>query len=303
MIGVRYSLRLIRRRASLLAWALAPLLGVGCLAAAAQPNGAAHVLRIGSSGSLGEESKGGGALETLKLFIKDETGFDNRIERQKDWRKLAEKMAKGQLDIGVFMGYEFAWAQAKYPQLHALALAVNVHPYRQVFVVTQKNGKAKDFAGLAGQTLELAKNGQEYPRLVVDHLAQAKGKPLDKFFSQVKTAATAEDALDDVVDGLAQAAAVDRVALEAFKRRKPGRFDRLTPVAQSPHLPPPVVAYFDESLSADTRKRFQEGLLNANQKEKGKELLTLFKLTGFQPIPQDFDKALATTRKDYPPAK
>src|SRR5438128_7819455 len=59
------------------------------------------VLRIGTSGTLGTEKNEDAALETLKAFIKEETGFDSEIVRQKDWRELADKMSKGELHLGV----------------------------------------------------------------------------------------------------------------------------------------------------------------------------------------------------------
>ena len=46
-------------------------------------------------------------------------------------RELADKMTKGELQLGVFQGYEFAWAQEKQPQLKPLALAVNVYRLRE----------------------------------------------------------------------------------------------------------------------------------------------------------------------------
>src|SRR6266404_5820577 len=90
--------------------------------------GKVDVLRVGTSISLTGDTKGkkeDSARETLKSFIKEETGLDNEGSTQKDWRQLAENMAKGQLHLGVFEGYEFAWAQEKYPELQALAIAVN----------------------------------------------------------------------------------------------------------------------------------------------------------------------------------
>src|SRR5262245_53715471 len=72
-----------------------------------------ETLRIGTSGSLAPErggQKNESALSTLKGFIQEETGLNNEIVRQKDWRELADGMAKGQLHLGVFQGYEFAWA-------------------------------------------------------------------------------------------------------------------------------------------------------------------------------------------------
>src|SRR5688572_9912615 len=66
------------------------------------------VLRIGTSGNLASDQSGDkeeSALATLKAFIKEETDLDNEIRSQKDWRELAEKLAKGELHLGVFQGY------------------------------------------------------------------------------------------------------------------------------------------------------------------------------------------------------
>jgi ABC-type phosphate/phosphonate transport system substrate-binding protein len=98
-----------------------------------------------------------------------------------------------------------------------------------------------------------------------------------------------------------QAAVVDRVALEAYKRRKPGRFNRLKEVMHSSAFPPPLVAYYDNSLDQATLHRFRDGLLNARRKEKGQRLLTLFKLTGFQEVSANFGQLVAEVQKNYPP--
>ena len=109
--------------------------------------------------------------------------------------------------------------------------------------------------------------------------------------------------MDDVVDKVVQAAVVDRVGLEAYKRRKPGRFAQLKELEHSPAFPPPLVAYYDEVVDQQTRQRFKDGLLTAKDKEKGQRLLNLFKLTGFDVPPRDFGQVLAETRKAYPPPK
>jgi len=263
-----------------------------------------EVLRIGSSGSFTgatKTDKEQAALDTLKAFIKEETGLDNEIQRQKDWRQLADKMAKGQLPLGVFQGYEFAWAQEGHPDLKPLALAVNVYRYPKVYMVVKKDNPAKDFAGLQGQSLSVPANGQGILRLFVDRQSQAAGKTLETFFSKVTAPPNVEDALDDVVDGVTQATVTDRAALEAFKRRKPGRFKQLRPVAESQPFPPPVVAYYEKQLDEATLQRFQQGLLNASNKERGQTMLTLFHLTNFEDVPPDFAQVLAATRKAYPP--
>jgi ABC-type phosphate/phosphonate transport system substrate-binding protein len=263
------------------------------------------ILRIGTSGTItpsgNDRKKEEAALATLKSFIKEETGLNNDILREMGWNELADRMAKGQLHIGVFQGQEFAWAQEKYPDLKPLAIAINVYRYPVVYVVVKKNNPVKDFAGLKGQSLSLPNIGEDCLHLFVERQCQMQGKAPNTYFSKVLTPDNVEDALDDVVDGAVQAAVVDRVALEAFKNRKPGRFNQLKPVAESQPFPPPVVAFYDKKLDAPTLKRLEDGLLNAHRKEKGETMLTLFRLTGFETAPSDFGKVLADTRKAYPP--
>src|SRR5579862_3436926 len=70
------------------------------------------VLRIGASPGLNlhskEHQKDKGALDNLQSFIKEETGFDNQILEQKSWLDVAQKLAKGELHLGAFQGFEFA---------------------------------------------------------------------------------------------------------------------------------------------------------------------------------------------------
>src|SRR6266566_9766168 len=120
MNATRHCLGKARRSLVLLTGGLVAVVGAVGGPASAQQATARGDLRIGTSGAIAEEKPGGntkGAIETLRDFIKEETGFNNEIDRQKDWRELADKMAKKQLDIGVFQGFEFAWAQEKYPTL------------------------------------------------------------------------------------------------------------------------------------------------------------------------------------------
>jgi ABC-type phosphate/phosphonate transport system substrate-binding protein len=291
-----------RQRLLLPVFTLAALL-VGPAAAPCQQANL-DVLRIGTSGTLTGEagsSREKAGIETLKSYIKDESGLDNELLSQKSWREVADKMAKRQLHLGVFQGYEFAWALEKHSGLKPLAIAVNVYRYPVVYILVKRGNTAADFAGLRNQSLSLPATGKGFLRLFVERQSQAAGKTLDTFFSKVTSRDNFEDALDDVVDGVVQAAVADRAALEAYKQRKPGRFKQLKSVTHSQPFPPAVVAFQDGALDEATLQRFKEGLLGAAKKEKGQTLLTLFRLTGFETIPSDFDRVLAETRKAYPP--
>jgi len=263
-------------------------------------------LRVGTSGFLTSDKDGPkekGAVVTLQLFIKEEAGMDNTIVRQKDWCELADKLAKGELQVGVFQGYEFAWAQAKHPTLKPLAVAVGTSRYPAACVLVRRDNGAKDFAALEGQSLCLPDLGQRHLHLFAEQESRGKCKELKDFFSKVGSRPDVEECLDDVVDGAVQAAVVDHDAVEAYQRRKPGRFDKLKVVAKSVPFPPVVIAYGEKGLDEATVQRFRDGLLSAGNNEKGKVMLTLFRLTAFEEAPQEFGKMLAQTRKAYPPLK
>lgn len=261
------------------------------------------VLKIGTSGTLGPKQGGQekANLLTLRNFIKEETGFDNEIARQKGWQQAADKLARGELHIAVLPGHEFAWAQQQSSKLKALAVAVNVHPHRYAHIVVRQDQSVGSVADLKGKKLALPDMGHDYLNLFA--AKQAGTNQLDQFFSKVSAPANYEDALDDVVDGAVEAAVVDRVALQQYSRRKPGRFRQLKELAQSSAFPSAVIAYQPGVLDQATLDRFQKGLLNATKSERGRNLLSLFRLTGFSVPPADFDDVLAKTRQDYPAAK
>jgi ABC-type phosphate/phosphonate transport system substrate-binding protein len=260
-------------------------------------------LRIGNTASLGAEAQvkdRKAVRKELQRFIREETGLHNEVIEQKDWRELGEALAKGRLDVGVLQGFEFAWAQAKYSTLRPLALAVNGQRYSAAYLMVPKDSKAADFAGLRGKSLAIPVPGQGLTRLFVERQCQAAEEKLDKFFSSVASPEFVEDALDDLVDDKYAAVAVDRAGLDAYRRRKPFRADRLKELLHSGPIPRAVVAYAEGGLDAATQQRFRQGLLDAGRKKSGETLLAMFKLTGFEPIPTDFDKVIAEVRKEYP---
>jgi len=65
-------------------------------------------------------------------------------------------------------------------------------------------------------------------------------------------------------------------------------------------FPAAVVAYRPGILDEATLKRFREGMMNANRTILGRQMLTLWKLTAFEEVPQDYEKVLSEILKTYP---
>jgi ABC-type phosphate/phosphonate transport system substrate-binding protein len=264
------------------------------------------VLRIGASGTLtgkADSPKEKAGLKTLHRFIKEETGLESEIVGEKNWEELAGRLAKGDLHLAMFQGYEFAWAREKYPRLTPLVIAINGERYQVAHVMTRRSNPANEFVSLEGSTLALPVTSHGFLRLFAQRQGEAAGKNGETFFARITSPDNAEDALDDVVDGKVQAAVIDQAALDAYKRRKPGRYRQLKEIVRSQPFPPMVVAYHGSTLDRATLQRFKTGLLNAAGKKKGETLLTLSRLTGFEEVPEDFDRVLAQTRKAYPAGK
>ncbi len=263
-----------------------------------------QVLHIGSSGASAISASGvkeEDAIKVLTDFVKAQTGFDNEIIRCKTSMEMANSLESGKIQLADFQGYEFAWAKHRYPKLTPIAVAVTGMIYNHVCVVIPKDNPAGGIAAFQGKTLSLPHVMAGNLRLVLDKLCKETQKPLDAFFGKITTPNNTEDAVDDVVDGVVQLAAVDRFSLDAYRRRKPARFAKVRVLMESPPLPPPLIAYYAGKLDPADVKKVESGLLKANKSEKGAQLLRLFKLTAFEPVPTDFDQIIEATYKEYPP--
>ncbi len=263
------------------------------------------VLHIGTTETVVEENVPEDSDETAveaiyRQFIQAETGFGSDLVALENHEVLAERLASGKLQLGVFMGYEFAWAQARHPRLQVLAVGINQHAYRYPTLVVRRDGPASALVDLRGKTLALPRSGQGYGRLFVAAQSRLAGQDPGAFLGHIDSFSDVETALDDVVDGIQEAAVIDRFGLEAYQRRKPGRFARLQKLSESPPMPPALLAYYDGNLDPQTVTRLRDGLTQAHKRKEGERLLTLFRLTRFAPPSRPFERVLAETRKTYP---
>jgi hypothetical protein len=157
-----------------------------------------------------------------------------------------------------------------------------------------------DLADLKGKALALPRGGQGYGRLFVAAQSRLAGQDPGAFLGHIDSFEDAETPLDEVVDETRQAAVVDRLSLEAYRRRKPGRFARLKELSESPPMPPALIAYYDGNLDPQTVTRLRDEATTAHEQIEGQQFLMLFRLTRFAPPSRDFERVLADTWKTYP---
>jgi ABC-type phosphate/phosphonate transport system substrate-binding protein len=242
-------------------------------------------------------------LQPFPALMQAQTGYSCEVASPTDGMELGRRIANKEVQLGVFQGIEFAWAKQKYPELRPLLIAVNQHANRRAHLIVRAESHVTSLSDLVGRSLAIPRFSRDHCQLFIDHQCRLKGKPLEKFFAKVNNSMNAEEALDGLADDTIQAVVLDDVAWECYQRRKPGRSEQLKDFLHSEWFPDTVVAYRANFIDEAVLRRFQQALLHAHETALGRQLLTLWFITEFQMVPNDFDKLLTKIVKTYPPPK
>jgi ABC-type phosphate/phosphonate transport system substrate-binding protein len=237
----------------------------------------------------------------FRSLMKEFTGLDGQLKVGGDAYEVGKMLMDKNLDLAVFHGFEYGWAKQKYPDLRPLTVCVSKHRQVRACLVVHADSDAKSFHDLKGKALGFPRKSKEHSRLFMERscsdCAQCNAKG---FFGQVHVSANVDDALDDVLRGKLQGVVTDTMALEEYEAIKPGCFARLKVVKQSEPFPPAVIAYREGALDADTLHRFRDGMIRANQSPRGRDLMSIFKMTAFESVPDNYGQMIAEILRHYP---
>ena len=240
--------------------------------------------------------------EPFGAVMKEVTGIHGELTPGGDVYTVAKKIDAGELQMGVFHGFEFAWAQHKYPDLKPLMIAVNTQREVRAFVLVRKDNDAASLADLKGKDLSLPKRSKEHCRLFIErHTGETGACDVNSFFGRVVGSANVETGMDQLCQGKVHAIVVDTIGLEFYKDLKPGCFARLKVLKQSEPFPAAVIAYREGAVDDAALAKFRSGLANAHKTELGREIMKMWKVSAFEPVPADFAQSLAEVLRTYPP--
>lgn len=274
------------------------------VAVAPAPAGKKESIQIAISRTLFDGVPDKLALSIMRPFsalMEGHTGLGGEMSVSDDPFKLGQRLVKNEIQIGVMEGIEFAWIRDKHTQVQPLAISINQERVLRACLVVRA-GTAKDWGDLEKKTLAIPQFSRRHCRLFAEHQCQQQAREqLERYFARVTRPDTAEEALDDLVDQKVDAAVVDNVSLECFKRQKPGRHSQLQLLKESTDFPASVIVFCRGRFDEGTLKNFREGLLTAHKSAVGRHLLTMWKLTAFEAVPNDYDKTLTEITRTYPP--
>jgi len=201
------------------------------------------VLPIGATETFVEENVPEGSDEkaveaTYQRFIQVVTGCPSDIVALENHEVLAKRLASGKLQLGVFMGYEYAWAQARHPKLKVLAVGVNDHLCQYPALVVHRDGPISALADLQGKTLALPRWGQGYGRLFVAAQSRLAGQDPGAFLGHIDSFEDAETPLDEVVDEIRSLRRWESCSRSCLGPSSAMRLPRFLPAPKLAGLPP-----------------------------------------------------------------
>lgn len=241
-------------------------------------------------------------LPTFTRLMESQTGVKGQPVLLAGPEDVRKQLADGKIQLAVFHGFEYAWAQSKNPELRPLVIAVSQdNPRLTAQIIVSHESKVQNLEELKGQRLALPRGTREHCRLFASRRTLERGHRLEKFFGRISRPSHVGAALDDVAAGRADATVVDGKAWEDYKWARPLQARRLRTLMQSEVFPTGVIAYKSGGIPDATLKKFRDGLSSAHEQLAGKQLMSLWKLSKFDDVPVDYQDTLNNIVKAYPP--
>lgn len=234
----------------------------------------------------------------FELIVKAQTGLAGELLPVDSADELRAKLADNSHQMAVLHGFEFGWMRQKLADLAPLMVNAKDPGALQALVVVPRDCAAATVGECRGRSLTLPRDTRADFRLFLTRRC-VEGEAA--VFQEGQPAASVEDALDDVVDGLAGATVVDVRGWDVYEKRKPGRAGRLRVVARSEPFPTSVIAYRKGQIDDGTVTRFRDGMAAAHTTVMGRRLMGLMGMKQFEPATAEYEKQLAETLRLYPP--
>jgi ABC-type phosphate/phosphonate transport system substrate-binding protein len=275
--------------------------------AGAESSARSSTLRIGVVGTLFRDMPEPMVqiiMGPFKAMIESTSGMTSQLVTVPEPDRLAQDLADDKLQLAVFHGVEFGWAQERHPRLRPLVVAVCRQRTLHAYLLVKRDSRVSGFRELKGKIVALPRQSRDHCRLYLERRCEECGCAAEEYLAKVARPAHAEDAIDDVVDGRVDAAVVDDAGLDRYEQDKAGRFAQLKTAQRSEPFPCGLIAYNPGAIDETTMDRLRDGLLNCNRSRNGRDLLGTIRITALEPVSPEYEKLVVDIVKAYPaPAK
>lgn len=237
------------------------------------------------------------AAKPFQTMIQDKAGVKGSVEVCPNYKVLAEKIANGKIDIGIFHGFEYAWVKDT-PGLVPLVATVPNCGKVQACLVVHVDSKVMDPKELKGACIVVPASSKAHCYMYLERLRE-KLPPGD--CCPAKPAGlTPHEALGEVANDRADAALVDISSLLSLQKESPAAFKQLRILTQSELLPSAVVVYRKGALDANTITKVRNGLIDCVKTPIGRVFAMFWQLKGFEDVSPEYHAHVARSLAAYP---
>jgi ABC-type phosphate/phosphonate transport system substrate-binding protein len=235
--------------------------------------------------------------QPVKDTLQYHTGYTTEVTNRSSALKVAKDIDDGKVQLGVFLGHEYAWAKQQYPDLEPLVLAVQSPGEVQAVFLVRENAKAKSLSEFKDARFARAHLLRDYANL---YLEKSQAEVLKGSFTKVEKTTNAHTAIHKVIDGEADITLVECAAWNYFQKLYPGRAQNVKVLQQSEVFPPTVIVYKKNGLTEVARTRIREGLLASEKTTRGQTMARMIEIERFEVVPNDFEQRLELVNQAYP---
>lgn len=232
----------------------------------------------------------------LAAYMGEKTGRSVELVQRRTYAEVNELVAAGEVDLAFVCTSAYISGHERGDMDLLVVPEIDGESVYRSSVIVRAESSADSVKDLEGATFAftdpMSLTGRVYPT----HAVQQLGGSPDSFFGSTAYTYSHDRAIEAVLSGIVDAAAVDDLVLRHMVLRNPDVADRLRIIDQSPDfgIPPVVVP---SSTSDGVRTLYQDMLLNLHREPGGPDILEAIGVDRFVAgADEDYEGARAITR-------
>lgn len=230
-------------------------------------------------------------LDALQAYLEAETGYKVELITRRTYQEVTALLVSGQVDAAWICGYPFVRYR---DELELVAVPDwNGKPLYQSYLIVAADRKAGSLADLAGDIHAFSDPDSNSGYLVTRTLLFERGLDPDTFFRKAMFTYGHRNVIRAVAAGLAHSGSVDGYVWEVMREIEPDLVNRTRPLLKSEWLGFPPVATSKALAQTPRITALTAALLSMSGKARGRKVLAMLRLTGFEAADPDIFGGIA----------
>lgn len=235
------------------------------------------------------------AFVELTNYISEKLKLNFTLILEPNYSNATRMLANKEVDIAFLCSGPYVIGKERYKLEAIVAMKPSFNMEYRSYIVVPYTSSAKSFKDLKGKTFAFVDLQSYTGRLVPLYMIKKMGENPINFFSNIVFAKSHEAALEEVIDGKVDGAAVISLLVEYKLRNDPSLHKKIKIIEKGPKAGFPVFATVTYVSDID-KTAFKNILLNMHKDPKGRKILQKLEIDQFyEPKDSEYD----LIRKQY----